>query len=77
LWRGNALEDFAYDEWAQPDIARLTELRNQCLGDRIEADLKRGLSGELIGELERLVDERSLDERPVSQLMLAQYRAER
>ncbi|MFV1962982.1 MAG: BTAD domain-containing putative transcriptional regulator, partial [Acidimicrobiia bacterium] len=77
LWRGNALEDFAYDEWAQPDIARLTELRNQCLGDRIEADLKRGLSGELIGELERLVDERSLDERPVSQLMLAQYRAGR
>ncbi|MFV1962122.1 MAG: BMP family ABC transporter substrate-binding protein, partial [Acidimicrobiia bacterium] len=43
----------------------------------MEADLKRGLSGELIGELERLVDERPLDERPVSQLMLAQYRAGR
>ncbi len=27
LWRGTALVDFAYEEFAQPTIARLTELR--------------------------------------------------
>ncbi len=77
LWKGHALEEFVYDEFARTEIVRLEELRTTCLENRIEADLKRGLSGELIGELERLVDEKPLDERPVSQLMLAQYRAGR
>ncbi len=77
LWKGRVLEEFEYDEFARPEIARLEELRTTCLENRIEADLKRGLSGELIGELERLVDERPLNERPTSQLMLAQYRAGR
>jgi DNA-binding SARP family transcriptional activator len=27
MWRGEALEDFSYEEFAQPEIARLTELR--------------------------------------------------
>jgi basic membrane lipoprotein Med (substrate-binding protein (PBP1-ABC) superfamily)/DNA-binding SARP family transcriptional activator len=77
IWRGHALEDFTYDEFARSEITRLEELRAVCLENRIESDLKRGLSGELIGELELIVDERPLDERPVSQLMLAQYRAGR
>jgi basic membrane lipoprotein Med (substrate-binding protein (PBP1-ABC) superfamily)/DNA-binding SARP family transcriptional activator len=77
LWKGHALEEFTYDEFSRSEIARLEGLRTACLEKRIDADLKRGLSGELIGELQRLVDERPLDERPVSQLMLAQYRAGR
>jgi basic membrane lipoprotein Med (substrate-binding protein (PBP1-ABC) superfamily)/DNA-binding SARP family transcriptional activator len=77
MWKGHALEEFTYDEFARSEIVRLEELRTVCLENRIAADLKRGLSGELIGELERLVDERPLDERPVSQLMLAQYRSGR
>lgn len=77
LWKGHALEEFTYDEFARTEIARLEGLRATCLENRIDADLKRGLSGELIGELERVVDERPLDERPVAQLMLAQYRAGR
>jgi DNA-binding SARP family transcriptional activator len=77
MWRGHALEDFTYDDFARSEIVRLEELRTVCHDNRIESDLKRGLSGELIGELERMVDERPLDERPVSQLMLAQYRAGR
>lgn len=65
------------DDFASFEIARLEELHKTCVENRIDADLKRGLSGELIGELERLVAERRLDERPVGQLMLAQYRAGR
>lgn len=77
LWKGHALEEFVYDDFASFEIARLEELHKTCVENRIDADLKRGLSGELIGELERLVAERRLDERPVGQLMLAQYRAGR
>ncbi len=77
LWRGSALEDFAYDDFAQPEITRLEELRVTALGDRIEADLRRGQAGELIGELEAVQQQHPLRERPVGQLMLALYRAGR
>ena len=49
----------------------------QALETRIEADLQRGLSGELVGELEELVQHEPLRERPVAQLMHALYRAGR
>ena len=77
LWRGGALQDFAYDDFAGAEIARLEELRVQALETRIEADLQRGLSGELVGELEELVQHEPLRERPVFQLMHALYRAGR
>src|SRR4051812_25033590 len=37
LWRGPALADFAYDEFAQPHIARLTEVRLSTIEDRVDA----------------------------------------
>ena len=52
LWRGPALEEFAYEEFAQAEIVRLTELRSLAHEDRIQADLNLGRSGELISELE-------------------------
>ena len=70
-------QDFAYDDFAGAEIARLEELRVQALETRIEADLQRGLSGELVGELEELVQHEPLRERPVVQLMHALYRAGR
>ena len=77
LWRGSALQDFAYDDFAQAEITRLEELRLGAAEDAIEADLRSGLAGELIGELEPLHERNPLRERPVGQLMLALYRAGR
>jgi len=77
LWRGPALADFSYQRFAHTEIARLEELHVACLENRIERDLGRGLHGELVGELEKLVQEHPLRERLRGQLMLALYRAGR
>jgi predicted ATPase/DNA-binding SARP family transcriptional activator len=77
VWRGPTLADFRYEPFAQAEIARLEELRLVCLEERIEADLALGASGELIGELQRLVSWQPLRERPRGQLMLALYRGGR
>jgi class 3 adenylate cyclase len=77
LWRGPALADFAYEQFAQAEIGRLDELRLTALEERIDADLELGRHGELVGELEALVTEHPLRERLRGQLMLALYRAGR
>jgi DNA-binding SARP family transcriptional activator/class 3 adenylate cyclase len=77
LWRGPALEEFAFDAFSHSDVAHLDELRLAALEDRIEADLAVGLDAELIGELEAVVQAHPLRERPRAQLMLALYRAGR
>jgi DNA-binding SARP family transcriptional activator len=77
LWRGPALADVAYEEFAQPAIARLEELRLAALERRIEADLELGRHADLIGELDALVAEHPLRERMRSQHMLALYRSGR
>jgi DNA-binding SARP family transcriptional activator/tetratricopeptide (TPR) repeat protein len=77
LWRGPPLADFAYQRFAQGEIARLEELRLSCLEERIERDLGGGRHAELVGELEALVKEQPLRERPRAQLMLALYRSGR
>jgi DNA-binding SARP family transcriptional activator len=50
-----ALAEFTYANFAQSEIARLTELHLSCLEQRIDADLAAGRSAELVGELEALV----------------------
>jgi DNA-binding SARP family transcriptional activator len=77
LWRGPALADFAYEPFAQTAIARLEDLRLTTLELRVEADLALGRHSELVGELEMLVAENPLRERPRRQLMLALYRSGR
>jgi DNA-binding SARP family transcriptional activator/tetratricopeptide (TPR) repeat protein len=77
LFRGRPLADFAYEPFAQAEIARLDELRFACLEERIEDDLARGRHGALVGELEALVREHPLRERLRGQLMLALYRSGR
>ncbi len=71
------LADFAYDDWALPHIAALTEARFTALGDRIELDLRLGHSREVVPELQRLVAEQPLRERFRAQLMVALYRSGR
>jgi YVTN family beta-propeller protein len=77
VWRGPALSDFAYEPFAQSEIARLEELRLVALEDRIEAELALGEHARLVGELEGLVREHPLRERFIAQLMLALYRSGR
>jgi DNA-binding SARP family transcriptional activator/ABC-type branched-subunit amino acid transport system substrate-binding protein/streptogramin lyase len=77
LWHGPPLADLAYESFAQPEIARLEELRLTALEERIDADLALGRERELIGELETLVERHPLRERLRGQLMLALYRAGR
>jgi DNA-binding SARP family transcriptional activator len=77
LWRGPPLADFSYEGFAQNEAARLEELRLTALEERIEAQLELGGAAELVGELEQLVRENPLRERPRGQLMLALYRSGR
>lgn len=73
LWRGSPLADVAFSRFAQPEIARLEELRVTALEARIDLDLATGNHARLIGELEGLVRSYPLRERLRGQLMLALY----
>ena len=77
LWRGAALADFAYEEFAQAEISRLEELRLGAIEDRIEAELAVGGAAGLVPELEALVASHPLRERLRGALMLALYRSGR
>ena len=77
LWRGPPLADLADEPFALFEIRRLNELRLAALVDRIAADLDLGGHGELIAELEALVQEEPLIERFRALLMLALYRGGR
>lgn len=74
LWRGGALGDFEYEDFAQAEIARLSELRVVALEQRVAAELELGRAELLVGELDALVREHPYRERLRGQLMLALYR---
>jgi DNA-binding SARP family transcriptional activator len=77
LWRGPALADFAYEDFAQAAIARLGEIRLAAVELRVDADLALGRHHELVAELEALAAEHPLRERLRRQLMTALYRSGR
>src|SRR6266576_356247 len=77
LWRGAPLSDFAYERFAQDEIARLEEVHVAAVEDRIEAELALGRHSEVIPEVEGLVGRHPLRERLRRQLMLALYRTGR
>jgi predicted ATPase/DNA-binding SARP family transcriptional activator len=77
LWRGEALADYRFDEFAQREIARLEELRMEAVEERLAAELAGGGAEDLVGELQDLVAEHPLRERLRGQLMVALYRAGR
>src|SRR5215211_6524287 len=76
-WRGPALADFAQEPWAQPEIARLEDLRLAAVEERIDAELAAGRHADVTGDLEALTSEHPMRERLREQLMLALYRAGR
>lgn len=77
LWRGPALADFVDEGFAGTEAARLEELRDAALEDRIAADLDLGEHAVVIAELQRLVARQPLRERLWSHLVLALYRSGR
>ena len=77
LWRGPALEDFLFDEFAEAHRTRLEEMRLATIEERIDADLADGRHEVVAAELEGLVREHPLRERFWAQLMLALYRCDR
>src|SRR5258705_7299004 len=54
LWRGPALEDLAFESFAQTEIARLEEARLEALEERLDAELAPGRAGDLPIALGRL-----------------------
>lgn len=77
LCRGPALAEVAFEDFAQPEIRRLDELKLSALEARIEADLQLGRHVELVPELEALLAAQPSRERLAGQLMTALYLAGR
>ena len=77
LWRGPALSDLAYEQFAQPEIARLEERRWAAFEERVDAELALGRHADLVSELEAAVAQEPLREGLQGQLMLALYRCGR
>jgi DNA-binding SARP family transcriptional activator/class 3 adenylate cyclase len=77
MWRGPALAEVAYEEFAQPEIRRLEELRLATLEAKVDGELRLGEHRGLIGELQGLVAAHRGREGLAGQLMLALYRCGR
>jgi DNA-binding SARP family transcriptional activator len=77
LWRGPALAEFRDEPFAEAAARRADELRLHALEERIEAELELGEHARLVPELESLVEQEPLRERPRAQLMVALYRCGR
>lgn len=76
-WRGPSLVEFAGEPFALAEAARLDELRQAALDERIDAELAVGRHGACVAELEALLAENPLRERRWGQLMVALYRSSR
>lgn len=70
-WRGAPLADFAYDEFALPEVTRLEELQLIAIEVRNDAALELGSARDLVPELEALVARHPLREGFRGQLMRA------
>ena len=77
LWRGTAFAEFADDEWAVPEVARLTELRLHARELQVDAALRAGACARAVIDGEGLVRDAPLREQAWRLLALAQYVADR
>src|SRR3954451_9513696 len=75
LRRGEPLAEFAFDLFAQEEIARLSELLVEADELRVEAEV--ALGGDVVASARALVAAEPLRERRHAQLMLALYRGGR
>ena len=77
LWRGDPLSDFAVEQWATAEAARLTELRLAAMTERAQVALALGRHGEVVGDIEPLVADDPTLESLAGLLMVALYRSGR
>jgi len=77
LWNGTPYAEFADQEWALAEVARLNEYRATAAEQRIAAALALGSESEAIGLAELEIARSPLRERPRAQLMLGLYRSGR
>jgi basic membrane lipoprotein Med (substrate-binding protein (PBP1-ABC) superfamily)/DNA-binding SARP family transcriptional activator len=77
LWKGPALSDFTYEEFAQPYIRRLHDLHLDAIEELAAAELTAGRHGEVVPMLDAAIREDPLRERSRELLMLALYRSGR
>src|SRR5262245_2482469 len=77
LWHGRALADLADNHVLRAEVARIEELRLLAVERLVEAELALGRHAEVVAELESLVLQHPLRERPQAQLMVALYRSGR
>ena len=77
LWRGPAFAEFADDDVARAEAARLEELRQTAVEDRVDALLALGRSADAVSVLEGVVAAHPVSERPHAQLMRALARCGR
>ena len=77
LWRGPALSDFTYEEFAQAYIRRLNDLHLDVIEDLAAAELDAGQTNDILPFLEAAIQEDPLRERSRELLMLALYRVGR
>jgi DNA-binding SARP family transcriptional activator len=77
LWRGPALSDFAYDEFAQPHIRRLNDLHLDAVEAFAAVALEGGKVTSVVPLLQAAVREDPLRERTRELLMLGLYRSGR
>ncbi|MEO8267216.1 MAG: BTAD domain-containing putative transcriptional regulator [Ilumatobacteraceae bacterium] len=73
LWRGTAYGDFGAEWWLLTEANRLDEMRVVAIEERAEAILALGHHHRAVPELEQLVGDHPLRERPVSLLMRALF----
>ena len=77
LWRGDPLSDFATEQWATAEAARLTELRLAAMTERAQVALALGRHLEVIADLEPVLAQDPTLESLAGLLMLALYRSGR
>jgi len=77
LWRGPALSDFAYEEFAQPYVQRFHDLHLDAVETLASAELEAGRTSAVIPLLEAAIRDDPLRERSRELLMLALYRSGR
>jgi basic membrane lipoprotein Med (substrate-binding protein (PBP1-ABC) superfamily)/DNA-binding SARP family transcriptional activator len=77
LWRGPALSDFTYEEFAQPYIRRLSDRHLDTIEELATAELAAGLIPDALSLVGAAIREDPLRERSREILMLALYRSGR
>ncbi|WUX71849.1 AfsR/SARP family transcriptional regulator [Streptomyces sp. NBC_01429] len=75
LWNGPALTDVPAGRVLKTELVGLEEARMRALGQRVEADLRRGRHTALVPELRTLTAQHPMDENLCAQLMTSLYRS--